>query len=223
MTTLLEFSDLWYRYPRGRAGTEPVLRGAAAGIEEGESVGIVGRNGSGKSTFLKVVANLLRPTSGRIAFRGRTVRANDRRYRSVVNYCAGAPQGFYPRLTATENLRFFSGMKGRMRTAAQAGELLERVGLAESADVAYSKFSLGMRQRLHLAGLLLEPSEVWILDEPTTGLDTDGVKTLEAILAEATGKTRLVVSHDADFLARVTGRRGVLDEGVLTWPGSSSS
>ncbi|MCF1598463.1 heme ABC exporter ATP-binding protein CcmA [Streptomyces muensis] len=220
---LLDVSGLWYRYPRSSDGEDGVLRGADAHIEEGESVGIVGRNGSGKSTLLKVLANLLQPTSGELRFHGRPVKPNDHEYRSALNYCAGAPQGFYPRLTATENVRFFSGMKGRMLSSTEAVELLERVVLAKSADVKYAKFSLGMRQRLHLACLLLEPSAVWILDEPTTGLDREGVQMLEGILAEAHDKTRIIVSHDADFLSRVTTRTLALEEGVLTCSVSSSS
>ncbi|WP_336047951.1 ABC transporter ATP-binding protein [Streptomyces sp. CA2R101] len=223
MTPLLQFRDLWYHYPGDRDESRAVLRGTSACIGVGESVGIVGRNGSGKSTLLKVLANLLRPTAGEVHYHGRRVRANDQKYRSLINYCAGAPQGFYPRLTATENLRFFSGMKGRMYTVKECATLLKYVGLGESVDVKYSKFSLGMRQRMHLACLLIEPSDIWILDEPTTGLDSEGMEMLEKLLVEMDEKAKLVVSHDAGFLQRVTTRRLVLDDGALACPDSCSS
>ncbi|MFJ6943278.1 ATP-binding cassette domain-containing protein [Streptomyces wuyuanensis] len=223
MTALLEVRGLWYRYPRDKSHAQAVLRGIDAHIGEGESVGIVGRNGSGKSTLLKVMSNLLRPSQGEIRFGGRPVRLNDHAYRSVLNYCAGAPQGFYPRLTASENLRFFSGMKGRMYTPAEASALLGTVGLGASSDVKYATFSLGMRQRLHLACLLLEPSRIWILDEPTTGLDQEGLEMLEEMLSRAERKTRIVVSHDAALLSRVTSRTLNLQEGVLTCTNSSCS
>ncbi|MEU3015911.1 ABC transporter ATP-binding protein [Nocardiopsis sp. NPDC007018] len=223
MTPVLETEDIGYRYPGAAKDAPAVLRGVNLRVQDGECVGLVGRNGSGKSTLLKVLASLLRPTSGKIRHRGRVVTPNDRGYRSVLNYCAGAPQGFYPRLTAVENLRFFSGMKGRMCSRAQALDLLERVDLAASADVVYSKFSLGMRQRTHLACLLLEPSQIWILDEPTTGLDTEGVEILRDILGSARDKTRLVVTHDSEFLRGVTSRQLNLHEGTLTCPDSSSS
>lgn len=223
MTPVLETEGIWYRYPGAGKDAPSVLRGVDLRVQEGECLGVVGRNGSGKSTFLKVLASLLRPTSGEIRHRGRRVTRKDQGYRSVLNYCAGAPQGFYPRLTAVENLRFFSGMKGRMRSRAEALTLLERVGLAESADVVYSKFSLGMRQRTHLACLLMEPSEVWILDEPTTGLDTEGVEILRDILTTAQGKAQIVVAHDAEFLRSVTSRQLNLSKGTLTCLDSSCS
>ncbi|MEU6573878.1 heme ABC exporter ATP-binding protein CcmA [Streptomyces sp. NPDC046805] len=217
MSHLLELVDVVYHYPSDKTRRRPVLDGVSLGVEPGEALGVVGRNGSGKSTLLKVLANLLRPTSGEVRFDGEPVARRDRAYRSLLNYCAGAPLGFYPRLTAVENLRFFSGMKGRMLSGAEATALLERVGLAASADVTYAKFSLGMRQRTHLAALLLEPSAVWILDEPTTGLDQDGLTLLDDLLTEASarGRTLVVVSHDADFLGRVTSRQVTLAEGRI--------
>jgi ABC-type multidrug transport system ATPase subunit len=212
---MLELSDLWYRHPGARAGAEDVLRGADAVFGPGEAVGIAGRNGAGKSTLLKVTANLLRPARGRILFGGRPVGAHDRAFRSVLNYCAGAPQGFYPRLTAVENLRFFSGMKGRMYGRSEALAVLGRVGLTGAADAGYSTFSLGMRQRLHLACLLLEPAGLWILDEPTTGLDEEGMEMLRELLDSAADKTRIIVSHDAGFLSGATTRTLRLADGLL--------
>lgn len=147
-----------------------------------------------------------------------------RSYRAHLNYCGGAPQGFYPRLTAAENLRFFSGMKGRMLSRGQIVTLLGRVGLSDSVDVNYSRFSLGMRQRLHLAAVLFEPADVWILDEPTNGLDGDGMALLRDLLAEVDGRVaRVVVSHDADFLSRVVDRTLHLRDGKLTCSRSHSS
>ncbi|MFG2983266.1 ATP-binding cassette domain-containing protein [Streptomyces sp. NPDC048258] len=216
MTPLLEMSDLWYAYPHAGRHRDPVLRGVQGCLYEGETLAVVGRNGSGKSTLLKILATVLRPTSGHLLHRGRRLGPAPARYRAGVGYSAGAPQGFYPRLTAVENIRFFSGMKGRMHSAQEARHLLARVGLSDSADTTYATFSLGMRQRLHLARLLLEPSQLWIIDEPTNGLDGDGLRLLEALLAETPGKTKVVVSHDEDFLARVATRTLVLDRGRVT-------
>lgn len=216
MTTVLELLDVTYQYPRDKGSTGPVLNKANLKVAQCESVAVFGRNGVGKSTLLKVLANLLTPASGELRYQGARVHRRDREYRAVLNYCAGAPLGFYPRLTAVENLRFFSGMKGRMLSAPESAAFLARVGLAGAADVTYAKFSLGMRQRLHLAALLLEPSSVWILDEPTAGLDQDGMTLLETLLREADDKTKVIVSHDSDFLDRVTTRRVVMDDGRLT-------
>ncbi|MDQ0946033.1 ABC transporter ATP-binding protein [Streptomyces sp. V1I1] len=218
----LQLKDVSYRYPRA-SKSDYVIREATVDIPDGEAVGLVGPNGSGKSTLLKVLANLLRPTSGEILYQGRRLKVNDQAFRASLNYCAGAPQGFYPRLTGGENLRFFSGMKGRMFTREEAEVLLETVGLKNNADTVYSKFSLGMRQRLHIACLLIEPASLWILDEPTTGLDAEGVEMLESILSRSTNKTRIIVSHDADFIDRMTTRRIVIEGGGLKCHDSSFS
>lgn len=217
MTTLLELDNIAYRYPHTKQGRGEVLHSVSLAVAAGEAVGIVGSNGSGKSTLLKIMSTLLRPTRGRVLFAGEPLPRGLRRYRAALNYCAGAPQGFYPRLTAVENLKFFSGMKGRMLSAPEISELLDRVGLADSSDVNYARFSLGMRQRLHLATVLLEPVEICILDEPTTGLDHDGMALLEQLLSNAEGRTaRVIVSHDAGFLARVVTRTLHLKDGELT-------
>ncbi|SDT68110.1 ABC transporter ATP-binding protein [Actinoplanes derwentensis] len=216
VTPLLELAAVSYTYP-GPQGGSRVLNAVSGVIHEGETLGVVGPNGSGKSTLLKILATLLRPTSGQVRYRGRPMARVPLHYRGRVNYSAGAPYGFYPRLTAVENLRFFAGIKGAACSPAGARRLLETVGLADRADAVYATFSLGMRQRLHLARLLLEPSEIWIVDEPTNGLDTDGVRLLEKILGDRPDKTKVIVSHDDDFLSRVATRRFVLTaSGLVT-------
>jgi ABC-2 type transport system ATP-binding protein len=222
MTPLLELREVGYSYPR-TSSPEPLLHGVSAAVLPGECVGVVGPNGSGKSTLLKIAATLLRPTSGVVLYRGVPVRNALSKYRAAVNYSAGAPLGFYPRLTATENLKFFSGMKGKMVGEREIARILELVGLAASAKTRYAQFSLGMRQRLHLARLTLEPAELWIADEPTNGLDADGTRLLTTLLTEAVGKAQLIVSHDTDFLSQVTDRTLELQNGGVVWHGSFSS
>jgi ABC-2 type transport system ATP-binding protein len=215
--SLIELRDISYSYPSAKPGQPPLFRGLSASIARGEAVGITGANGSGKSTLLKILATLLQPTAGDVAYGGRPVRSCLGEVRASLNYCAGAPQGFYPRLDASDNLRFFSGMKGRMLSARELDVLLARVGLEAAGNKKYFQFSLGMRQRLHLARVLLEPSEVLILDEPSNGLDGEGARVLEEILTRDTaGKTRVVVSHDLALLARVTTRRLTILGGAMS-------
>ncbi|MDH6580506.1 ABC transporter ATP-binding protein [Kitasatospora sp. MAP5-34] len=223
MSPLLELNDLWYTYPHAGPNPVAVLRGVRAEVHEGETLGIVGGNGSGKSTLLKILATLLRPTAGQLRYRGEPIGSVPTAYRAAVNYSAGAPLGFYPRLTAAENLRFFSGLKGTTLTRHGAGGLLDRVGLADQADVLYARFSLGMRQRLHLARLLLEPSALWIVDEPTNGLDADGVRLLQELLGGAPDRATVVVSHDREFLHRIGARILILKEGQVARCASLSS
>lgn len=207
MTSLLRGEGLSFSFPE-RPGA-PLFSGLDIELEEGESLGLTGPNGSGKSTLLRVLASLLRPSEGRVLYRGAPLTESLAAYRSVINYSAGAPLGFYPRLTGIDNLRFFSGLKGRVLDPEEAGGLVARVGLpAEAGEKRYAQYSLGMKQRLHLARLLLEPCELILLDEPSNGLDAEGLKTLEALLnGPLKEKAKVVISHDADFLAAVTRRR----------------
>jgi ABC-type multidrug transport system ATPase subunit len=205
MTPLLELKDVTFSYTaRGPSVFAPVN----LALSEAEAVGIAGDNGTGKSTLLKIAASLIRPTSGHLFFAGTELGQCLDQFRTVLNYTAGAPLGFYPRLTGVENLRFFSAMKGRTIDEASARKLMRRAGLPVSADEKKChQYSLGMKQRLHLARLFLEPCKLLILDEPTNGLSPEGVSLLIALLNEdLKSKAKLIVSHDADFLARTTSR-----------------
>lgn len=206
MSVLLEATDLAFAFPEKPLA--PVFSGVSLRLEEGESLGLQGVNGSGKSTLLRVLASLLRPTRGEVLFRGRPLRERLGEYRAGLNYSQGAPFGFYPRLTGVDNLRFFSGLKDALVSEGGAEDLLRRVGLAEDAwRKPYVQYSLGMKQRLHMARLLLEPCGLLILDEPTNGLDAQGQAALAVLLSgPLKAKAKVIVSHDADFLAEVTGR-----------------
>lgn len=214
----LRLTDGYYTIPKSRRhAARPILRAASLSVDVGECVGIVGPNGSGKSTLLKVLAGMLRLERGELSNDG--ARAGDwsRRYQRTVHLVAGVPLGFYPRLTASENLRFFAGLWGRDLTKAAALDLLSNVGLdADAATTAYAKFSLGMRQRLHIAAASLDQdATVWLLDEPTTGLDSAGVVLLERSLTQSEGTSKVIVSHDPEFLQRNCERILTLVDGAL--------
>ena len=206
MTPLLELKKVSFSFPERQE--KAVIAATDLSVIQGESVGLSGRNGSGKSTLLKIMASLLRPTGGVVVFRGVPIQNQLAAFRRVLNYTQGAPLGFYPRLTGIENLRFFSGLKGALLASGEATLLLDKVGLPEeSHSMKYSQYSLGMKQRLHLARLLLEPAELVFMDEPTNGLDVDGVRLLTQILnGPLQKKTKILVSHDEAFLSSVTQR-----------------
>jgi ABC-type multidrug transport system ATPase subunit len=205
LNSLIKVRELEYSYKNGgRSIFVPV----SFSLEPGESLGLRGENGSGKTTILKIVASLIRPTAGEILFRGCDLYSQLKGYRRIINYSAGAPMGFYPRLNGIENLRFFSAMKGQMIAEQEARRSLARVGLLEADSLKkYHQFSLGMKQRLHIARLLLEPCEALLLDEPTNGLSIEGVSLLIEILnRDLAAKAKLIVSHDGWFLRQVSAR-----------------
>ena len=136
------------------------------------ALAVVGRNGTGKSTLLKILAGLLRPTGGsvRIEAGGRALSAEERR--AEVGW-SGPDLSFYPELSAAENLRFFRRVAGFEARAGDVNARLEAVGLGRASG-AVEHFSTGMKQRLRIAFAFLFDPSVVILDEPLAGLDADG-------------------------------------------------
>jgi heme exporter protein A len=183
------------RYERRQA-----LRKVSFALPSGAIHGLAGDNGAGKSTLLKVVAGLLRPTEGMVALHGLPVTsplAPDLTRR--VGYL-GHQIFIYAELTGLENLLFFLGLHGFEQSEARARELLATVGLTAAADQLVRTYSRGMAQRLALGRLLAQEADLWLLDEPTTGLDRAGVDLLRGLLADlaARGGTALVASHELD-------------------------
>lgn len=215
----LQLSEGSYTIPRTRRGeAKLIIRDASLTVAPGERVGIVGANGVGKSTVLRVLAGMLRLDSGQLRNDG--VPADDwrRRFQRSVHLAAGAPLGFYPRLTGGENLRFLAGLWGVTMSRREAARRLVEVGLAaEAAErVMYAKYSLGMRQRLHLAALWADPrATTHLFDEPTTGLDEAGIRMLRERVLAADDRAQVLVSHDPDFLAAVCTRTVRLDDARL--------
>lgn len=181
-------------------GRKPVLRDINREFS-GISL-ITGVNGAGKSTLLRVIAGLARPDAGTVSLVGRP------------GYL-GHATFLYPGLTARENLAFWAGAAG---LAADIDSLLARVGLEKAADERVRVFSRGMAQRLNLARLLMADPEIYLLDEPATGLDAQSRDFLRAeiVRAKNAGACILMVSHDeqdAAFADHVyTIRKGRLEE-----------
>lgn len=210
-----------YTLPATRRGpSRSILAGADLHVGAGERVGIVGPNGAGKTTVLRVLAGMLTLQGGALSNGPHRSDARSQAYQRSVHLVLGGPLGFYPRLTGVENLQFVSGVFGHFLTRHAAQDVLASVGLAEEAGRRlFATFSLGMRQRLHLAAAVVDRgASVWLLDEPTTGLDTDGVDGLTAaILGQGPGTAiaKVIVSHDLAFLERVCHRTVELKHGAL--------
>ena len=201
---IIYLKDIEYKYPF-KKNQKTILKNLSFGIKEFACLGIIGKNGSGKTTLLKIISSLLKPTQGEITFYGQSIYCQLKKYRNLVNYSAGGTQGFYPRLNAIENLLFFSGIKGHLLSKEKIMELLLKVELKKEAfNQKYFQYSLGMRQRMHLAKILLEPSQVIIVDEPTNGLDENGLKVVtDLFVNDLKRKTKILVSHDNSFLEKV--------------------
>ena len=219
MSSLISLRNVEYCYPHlPPTPLKPVLSNISLSLQQGETIGLVGSNGSGKSTLLKIIATLLKPTQGSYQFGNSSVYEQLQDFRNKVNYSAGGSLGFYPRLSAIENLMFFSGIKGKLLKTPEIEKILNRVGLKNEAfHEKYFKYSLGMRQRMHIAKLLLEPSHIILADEPTNGLDQDGIQNVISLLnVDLKKKTKIIISHDFNFLAKVSDHLLEIKQGVIT-------
>jgi ABC-2 type transport system ATP-binding protein len=185
-------------FKRTRKEVEAV-KGVSFSIEKGELFGLLGPNGAGKTTTIKMLITLLLPTSGSARVAGFDVVKDVREVRQRIGYVFGGDRGLYERLSALDNLRYFSELYGvpPREQAKRIGELLELVGLTGRERERVEGYSRGMRQRLHIARGLLHDPEVVFLDEPSIGIDPVGARELRATIASLTavGKTVLLTTH----------------------------
>jgi heme exporter protein A len=172
-------------------GERLVFRDVDFALAAGEALLLTGRNGSGKSTLLRLLAGLLRPAAGSLLWDGQDALADPTVHARRVAY-VGHQDAVKPALTATENLRFAARLTGGDPAAALAA-----LGLEALADLPARMLSAGQRRRLALARLALSRAPLWLLDEPTLGLDADSVARFGGLLAahRAGGGTLVAATH----------------------------
>lgn len=164
-------------------------------VEEGELFGLIGHNGAGKTTLFKMLLGLIEPTQGVIRIEGQTLRGEA--FRQVRRRIGYVPESvaFYDHLNGIETIELFAKLKGVQRSQCEA--LLKRVGLGAAAHRQVQGYSKGMRQRLAFAQALLGNPKILFLDEPTNGLDPQGIQEFYSMLRElrAQGTTVVLTSH----------------------------
>lgn len=166
-------------------------------VEKGQVYGFLGQNGAGKSTTIRMLLTLVHPTNGRIEMFGMNLQTHRREILQQTGAVIERPD-LYKYLTALENIRLFSRLSGVRKTEAQLMEQLEQVDLAERAGSKVKTYSQGMKQRLGLACALVHDPQLIILDEPTNGLDPQGIADMRKRIIQLSremGKTVLVSSH----------------------------
>ena len=196
-----------------RYGHRAVVENLSMTIHQGDIYGFIGKNGAGKTTLIRMVTGLAAPSDGSIQLFGSgSLLEGRRRIGTVIE----AP-AFYPGMTARENIIAFSRLQG-LRDFSHVEELLELVGLDHTGKKKCRNFSLGMKQRLAIAIALIGDPELLILDEPTNGLDPEGMKEVRDLilkLNQEKGITVLVSSHILGELSKFATRYGIIHHGKL--------
>jgi ABC-2 type transport system ATP-binding protein len=188
------------------------LNAVSLTLQQGDIYGLVGRNGAGKTTFFKCVMGLAAPSSGTIEIAGEKTQLNAARRQMgfVIN------PSFFPYLNPRENMEYLCRVKG-IKTKGEVERLLELVGLA-GVKQSFKAFSMGMKQRLGIAGALLGSPSIVVLDEPINGLDPQGIIDMRAIIKDAhaqTGATFIISSHILAELDLLATQFGFIEQGVL--------
>jgi ABC-2 type transport system ATP-binding protein len=184
----------------------------------GEVTGFLGPNGSGKTTTIRLLMGLLRPSEGRAKILGRDCQTEATALKRDVGYLPEDPF-LYPYLTGRELLEFVAGLHGFSRAEARrrAGAGLERFGLLGEQGGFTVTYSLGMRKRLALAAALLHDPAVLVLDEPTNGLDPQGAREMRELMLAlaAQGRTVFLSTHLLDVADKICHRIAIIEAGVL--------
>jgi Cu-processing system ATP-binding protein len=201
-------------------GDIAALDGISLSVAQGEMFGLIGPNGAGKSTLFKLMLGLAPPSSGEIRVHGVPIDGSD--FRTVRRRIGYLPENFvtYDNLTGLEVLRLFADLKRVPRSTCAA--LLERVGLADAAGRRVSGYSKGMRQRLGFAQVLLGKPDLIFLDEPTNGLDPQGIHDFYQMLrqVQADGATIILTSHILAEIQERVDRLVILQNGRIAAQGT---
>jgi len=184
-------------------------------VEAGQVFGFLGQNGSGKSTTIRMLLSLIHPSSGSIELFGKSIQKNRASILEQVGAIIERPD-LYPYLTATEHLQLFAKVRKQKVAAINITKTLEQVGLSHRSQDKVQTFSLGMKQRLGIAIALVHNPSLIILDEPTNGLDPQGIADIRSLiqyLAKEEGKTVFVSSHLLSEIEQVANQILIIHQG----------
>ena len=197
-------------------GTQKSVADLNIHVKQGRIYGLLGRNGAGKTTTMKMLLGLTQPTSGEVTIWGQPLRTNEKKLLPRIGYLIESP-GFYPNLTATENLRIFATLRG-VPSHNAIKNALDLVGLPYKDKKLFSQYSLGMKQRLAIALAIMHDPELLILDEPINGLDPIGIAEVRSFIRDLCterGKTILISSHILSEIALLADDIGIDRKSVV--------
>lgn len=210
---VLQVNNLSKRYKKVDA-----VKDISFDIQKGNVYGLLGPNGSGKTTTLAMLMGILHPTQGTFSWFGNGQEDKNR----LRIGCLLETPNFYPYLNAYDNLRVTATIKNMPNPKARIEEVLEYVDLKERGKRTFRTYSLGMKQRLAVAATLLSDPEVLVLDEPTNGLDPEGIAEMRELILKigSEGKTIILASHILDEVQKICSHVVMLKQGEMVYNGS---
>ena len=204
------------RHLTKRYGEQVAVNDVCLHVPKGHIYGLLGRNGAGKTSIMKLILQLMPATSGETLLFGEPVKRRERSVFQRIGAIIETP-GFYPNLTGTENLEIFAKLRGTIRPDA-VEHALQVVGLPYKDKKLFGEYSLGMKQRLGIALSLMHDPEFLILDEPINGLDPAGIVEMRKLmlrLNKENGLTIIISSHILSELANMATCYGFIDHGQI--------
>lgn len=230
MEAVIEVKDLKRSYVTRRGLWKKEKRvvqavdGISFSVQRGEIFGLLGQNGAGKTTTIKMLTTLLAPTAGTCKVLGCDTFGQEKQIRKRINFIFGGEMGVYRRLSARDNLRYFSNLYliPRREQDERIDRILKLVELADRADDLAETYSKGMIQRLQIARGLINDPEILFMDEPTVGLDPVGARMLRDIIRRLReqGKTVLLTTHNLAEVEELCDRLIIINKGRLVARGT---
>ncbi|MSB16562.1 ABC transporter ATP-binding protein [Finegoldia magna] len=222
--SVIKCENLKRYYESNNEGKKIVLDGLNLSVKSGEVYGLVGKNGAGKTTLIKILTNLLYPSSGNVYINGYNVEKEGEKALKKLGVVLSNNRALYLKLTAYENLLFFSRLYGLKEKDLEnrISYVLSLVELRDKKDEYVETFSHGMMQRLNIARALLSDPDIFILDEPTNGLDIESTNKLRNIILDLNkqGKTILLTTHSLQEVEILATNMGILKDGKISKEGS---
>jgi sodium transport system ATP-binding protein len=220
---MIQVSGLSKKFSDPKRGTRLAVDNVSFEVKAGEVFGLLGPNGAGKTTTLRMLATLLKPSSGTATLNGFDITGQPDKVRGQIGFLSG-DMGLYGRLTPLEILDFFGRLNGMdaTRRASRIQFLITRLDMQSFAGVRTDKLSTGMKQKTAIARTMLNDPPVLILDEPTSGLDVPTASTIETTIVEAktAGKSVLYSTHVMEEAEYLCDRIGVISDGKLKMTGT---
>lgn len=200
------------------------LRGISFEAKEGEVVGLLGENGAGKTTTLRILATMLKPTSGTAEINGYDILNDPDKVRGEIGILFGGEVGIYDRLTARENIKYFAELNNMDRKTIdrRIDELSDLLGMGEFIDKRVGKFSRGMKQKVSIARAIVHDPKVMLLDEPTSGLDVTATRIVHDFIGDCKSQGKVIVfsSHTMSEVEKLVDRVIIIHKGSIAADGT---